>query len=372
MYDIEKCDILNEKGKLYLVYDYEDYGDQPVILWAAHSYESMNNFALDFFGKKKWAAYMIKMSGEYNDYTVDSLVEDLYQNHHDLYVEALAALSHKHAEPDGIKLMSNNRIDENGDRVAKFTVESLEALDIWTLKVLADGFGIEDFNFMDRDELIEAINETEFGVDDDGECVECDCDCENCGYKDINDDVEIPDMHDTGKLDAKGRKIFEYDRDELEDLSVNTLCDMANDLLIDLDTITYKEDLINKICDVAALVAPKHEDWPHEIVSKLEVENDSKNIMPLDSTAPDENVPQNEAQEYESVNGPAHYNGTECIENMRKLFGDEAVRWFCICNAYKYRFRKGNKPGQSAATDENKAHWYEDYAAKMMSEQRYY
>ena len=72
------------------------------------------------------------------------------------------------------------------------------------------------------------------------------------------------------------------------------------------------------------------------------------------------------------MDGPAHYHGTECIENMRKLFGDEAVRWFCICNAYKYRFRDGSKPGVTAEQDEKKARWYEDYAVKMMNEQRYY
>lgn len=85
-----------------------------------------------------------------------------------------------------------------------------------------------------------------------------------------------------------------------------------------------------------------------------------------------ENAAQPDEQPYEYVNGPAHYHGTECIENMRKLFGDEAVRWFCICNAYKYRFRDGSKPGVAAGQDEEKARWYEDYAVKMMNEQRYY
>ena len=79
-----------------------------------------------------------------------------------------------------------------------------------------------------------------------------------------------------------------------------------------------------------------------------------------------------DSSQYEYVNGPAHYNGTECIENMRKLYGDDAVRWFCICNAYKYRFRDGSKPGVTAEQDKEKAHWYEDYAANMMGEQRYY
>lgn len=70
--------------------------------------------------------------------------------------------------------------------------------------------------------------------------------------------------------------------------------------------------------------------------------------------------------EPEMVNGPAHYNGTECIENMRRLYGDDAVRAFCICNAYKYRFRKGNKPNGSSTEDEAKAKWYENYVIKLM------
>ena len=43
---------------------------------------------------------------------------------------------------------------------------------------------------------------------------------------------------------------------------------------------------------------------------------------------------------------PAHYQGEyECIDLMREIYGDEAVRWFCILNAYKYRFRAGKKEG---------------------------
>lgn len=79
-----------------------------------------------------------------------------------------------------------------------------------------------------------------------------------------------------------------------------------------------------------------------------------------------------DSTDYEYVDGPAHYHGTECIEKMRKLYGDDAVRWFCICNAYKYRFRNGSKPGVTAEQDEEKARWYESYAANMMGEQRYY
>ena len=39
------------------------------------------------------------------------------------------------------------------------------------------------------------------------------------------------------------------------------------------------------------------------------------------------------------------------------LFGVDAVRCFCMCNVYKYRFRAANKNGQE---DIAKAEWYMD------------
>lgn len=64
------------------------------------------------------------------------------------------------------------------------------------------------------------------------------------------------------------------------------------------------------------------------------------------------------AQENETVNHPAHYQGKhECIDEMIALFGVEAVKHFCMCNVYKYRFRAANKNGQE---DISKAEWYMD------------
>ena len=64
----------------------------------------------------------------------------------------------------------------------------------------------------------------------------------------------------------------------------------------------------------------------------------------------------------DNVNHPAHYQGDyECIDLMREIYGDEAVRHFCICNAYKYRFRAGAKQTESAHDDIKKAEWYEKY-----------
>lgn len=49
----------------------------------------------------------------------------------------------------------------------------------------------------------------------------------------------------------------------------------------------------------------------------------------------------------DDVNHPAHYQGRhECLDEMIALFGVEAVKSFCRCNVYKYRFRAAAKNGQ--------------------------
>lgn len=59
----------------------------------------------------------------------------------------------------------------------------------------------------------------------------------------------------------------------------------------------------------------------------------------------------------EIVNHPDHYQGVnECIDVMEAMFGIEAVKHFCMCNAYKYRFRSNKKNGEE---DIKKAEWYE-------------
>lgn len=70
----------------------------------------------------------------------------------------------------------------------------------------------------------------------------------------------------------------------------------------------------------------------------------------------------------EQVNHPQHYSQEgrrECIEEMRVVFGDEAVREWCILTAYKYMYRAGNKTGNSEEQDKAKMAWYLDYAEKM-------
>ena len=57
------------------------------------------------------------------------------------------------------------------------------------------------------------------------------------------------------------------------------------------------------------------------------------------------------------VNHPSHYThgGMECIDEMLLIFGVEAVKWFCLCNAWKYRKRAFWKNGEE---DIAKSDWY--------------
>lgn len=62
------------------------------------------------------------------------------------------------------------------------------------------------------------------------------------------------------------------------------------------------------------------------------------------------------------VEHPEHYKAEnlECIEVMRKVYGDVAVYHFCICNAFKYVWRCEKK--DSFSQDAEKAAYYLGYA----------
>ena len=59
----------------------------------------------------------------------------------------------------------------------------------------------------------------------------------------------------------------------------------------------------------------------------------------------------------DNVNHPSHYETGkfECIDVMLETQGIEAVKSFCICNAFKYLYRHKNKNGLE---DVKKAEWY--------------
>lgn len=79
----------------------------------------------------------------------------------------------------------------------------------------------------------------------------------------------------------------------------------------------------------------------------------------------------------DNVNHPAHYvkdGRKECIVEMEEKFGPLAVYWFSVLSAYKYRYREGDKPGNSAEQDEAKAEWYDAKSDEMIKKhtEQYY
>ena len=70
--------------------------------------------------------------------------------------------------------------------------------------------------------------------------------------------------------------------------------------------------------------------------------------------------------EYDPVSNPQHYTSgkVECIDAMIEVFGIEAVKHFCLCNAFKYHWRHELKNGQE---DIEKATWYMDKYRELMN-----
>ena len=69
------------------------------------------------------------------------------------------------------------------------------------------------------------------------------------------------------------------------------------------------------------------------------------------------------------VSHPPHYETGkfECIDAMVETQGAEAVKNFCICNAFKYIWRHNGKNG---VEDIKKARWYIDKYLELEGEQK--
>lgn len=74
-------------------------------------------------------------------------------------------------------------------------------------------------------------------------------------------------------------------------------------------------------------------------------------------SALEKQIPKEAMSDYDPVSKPEHYTNTkvECIDAMIEVYGVEAVKSFCLCNAFKYHWRCRDKGGQE---DLNKADWY--------------
>ena len=72
-------------------------------------------------------------------------------------------------------------------------------------------------------------------------------------------------------------------------------------------------------------------------------------------------------QENDLINHPKHYTnkGMECIDEMKLVFGTEAVMHFCLCNVWKYRYRADTKESEASM---KKADWYLKKYAELKKE----
>ena len=73
----------------------------------------------------------------------------------------------------------------------------------------------------------------------------------------------------------------------------------------------------------------------------------------------------------DNVNHPSHYETgkVECIDVMLETQGIEAVKSFCLCNAFKYLYRHRNKNGRE---DIAKAIWYLNKYMELTNEKKPY
>lgn len=69
----------------------------------------------------------------------------------------------------------------------------------------------------------------------------------------------------------------------------------------------------------------------------------------------------------DNVNHPSHYKSGkhECIDVLVETQGIEAVKMFCICNAFKYLYRHNAKNGME---DIKKAKWYLEKYLNLVEE----
>lgn len=90
---------------------------------------------------------------------------------------------------------------------------------------------------------------------------------------------------------------------------------------------------------------------------KQAINNKTSDIQPVDKVV-DKTVEEvDKVVENDNVDHPTHYkvHKHECIDEMVAVFGVEAVKHFCMCNAWKYRYRSVAKNGEE---DLKKADWY--------------
>ena len=157
------------------------------------------------------------------------------------------------------------------------------------------------------------------------------------------------------------REIYDkygYQRDE----AVIETVDFDNGVKMDIYIVMplYENDtpiLYAILCDETGAILAENNDID-DVFDDCAVEFDGNNTYPAGIYTVILKAVENCETDNSSdnVNHPVHYQGKyECIDEMIALFGVDAVKNFCKCNVYKYRYRADRKNGQE---DIAKAEWY--------------
>lgn len=137
-----------------------------------------------------------------------------------------------------------------------------------------------------------------------------------------------------------------------------------------------KDEYVSYESDIFRVIDVKTVDIDGVMVNTYDITDDANytyyDVMEQDlksvGSVFNSSVKQNNKKVYDNVNAPKHYvtGKYECIEVMEEVFGTEALKNFCLCNAFKYLYRSNRKNG---VEDLKKAKWYIDRYIKLSEQQ---
>jgi hypothetical protein len=87
-----------------------------------------------------------------------------------------------------------------------------------------------------------------------------------------------------------------------------------------------------------------------------------------DNLQPTPNPTPNKPNKPDMINHPPHYcreGGMECLDEMKLIFGEQALKHFCLLNAWKYRYRASSKNGEE---DLKKSDFYLNKYKELVTE----
>ena len=121
---------------------------------------------------------------------------------------------------------------------------------------------------------------------------------------------------------------------------------MAENIL----SLIHKECDSHAVCENCAFYDGQNAENPCGIVDvmgRFGEDNEDNYSANIDNTR----------DSFDRVSHPSHYciSQFECIDVMLETQGIEAVKHFCLCNAFKYLYRHNGKNGDE---DVRKAFWY--------------